>query len=500
MTAKGEARSTVDKLADQMWRLHNLYFIIDKAGKKIPFKPNWAQQQLLEEITLRHLVPKSRQFGISTLMGIIQLDTAIFDPGFSGLTIAHDLEAAEKLFYRNIKLPYDNLPEAIKNMVGCYRDRARELRFTNESMIAVATSGRSGSYQMLHVSEFGKICAKYPERAREIVTGTFEAAGKDQMIVVESTAEGRHGYFYEFCMEAKRAVDQKARLGQLDWRYTFLPWWQHPDYKINPSGVRVPRHLRKYFEMLAAKHEIKLSPAQKAWYVAKEKVLGEDMKREYPSFFEEAFSQSIKGAYYEEQMTRMRQDGRICSVPHQPGVRVDTWWDLGVDDATAVVFVQEVGRELHFIDYVEETGEGLPFFASMLDEKAKKHGYVYGEFIAPHDINVREFGSGTTRLSTAHALGINFQAAPKTEIADGIETVRNELGRTWIDEDKCAGLITCLDSYQKEWDDHHGCFKNKPLHNWASHGADAVRNGVTGRRFFTKPPAQTIRRAGKWAV
>lgn len=494
------SESAVSRLADQMWRLNNLYFIIDKGGKKIPFRPNSAQEKLLEELTLRHLVPKSRQFGISTIMGILQLDFAIFEPGFAGLTLAHDLEAAERLFYRNIKLPYDNLPESIRNMVGCYRDRARELRFTNESMIAVATSGRSGSFQLLHVSEFGKICAKYPERAREIVTGAFEAAGKDQMIVVESTAEGRHGYFYEYCMDAKRAADAGEKRGQLDWRYTFLPWWQHADYILNPAGVKIPASLNRYFQKLKATKGINLTPARMAWYASKAKVLGEDMKREYPSYFEEAFEQSIQGAYYEQEMTRMREEGRICSVPHQPGVRVDTWWDLGMDDATAVTFTQEVGRELHVIDYFEESGEGLAFYAQMLEEKRSKNGWVYGEHIAPHDINVRELGPGMSRRDTAAQLGLNFSTAPKGDLADGIELVRNELGRMWIDETKCERLISALDSYQKEWDDARGCFKQKPLHNWASHAADTIRNGLLGRRYHVRPMAMPVKRTRQWAV
>ncbi len=503
--AEFEALSRSDKkflenLADQRWRLENLYTIVDKQGKVIPFKPNWAQIRVYDELTPRHLIPKGRQFGISTALAILQLDCCLFIDNFSALTICHNLEDAEKLFWRNIKGVYDRLPDWLKEMVGATRDRARDIRFSNGSYISVATSGRSGAYNLIHISEFGKICAKYPDKAREIVTGTFEAAGKDQIVAIESTAEGgAYGYFYDYCMDAKRAQDESRHLTEMDWRMTFLPWWKHPEYVSNPMNVVLMEELVEYFEKLEAEQGIKLSPARKAWYQGKFKTLGEDMKQEYPSYLEEAFEVAIKGAYYEKEMTKARQEGRICSVPHQQGVKVDTWWDLGMDDAMAIWFTQEVGREVHLINYEEFSGETMSFYARLLKDLADERGYVYGSHVAPHDIEVRELGGGS-RWESAARLGLTFTVAPKLDPVDGIEAVRNDMSRWWIDSKNCEFGIRCLDAYQKEWDDRRGTYKTTPLHNWACHAADAVRTGVTGRVRTYRPRAQEVERRSGWGA
>lgn len=487
-------------LADQTWRLNNLYTIVDKQGKVVRFKPNWAQQRIIGELTPRHLIPKGRQFGVSTLIGILQLDCCLFQDNFSALTICHNLEDAEKLFWRNIKGVYDRLPDWLKEMVGATRDRARDIRFSNGSLMSVATSGRSGSYNLIHISEFGKICAKYPDKAEEIVTGTFEAAAKDQIIVIESTAEGgAYGYFYDYCIDAFRADDESRKLTEMDWRYTFLEWYKHPDYVSNPMHVTLPQELIDYFEKLEYEKGIQLSPARKAWYYGKWKVLGDRIKQEYPSYREECFEQAIKGAYYEKEMREMRKEGRICSVPHYRGIAVHTWWDLGMDDAMAIWFVQEVGKEVHLIDYEEYSGETMDFYARLLRDKAEERGFIYGFHIAPHDIEVRELGAGS-RWEAAARLGMKFVVAPKLDPVDGIEAVRNDMSRWWIDQTHCEYGIRCLDAYQKEWDDRRGTYKKTPLHNWASHAADAVRTGVTGQVSTYRPRAVPVRRVRSWGA
>lgn len=487
-------RKFIENLADQEWRMNNLYTIVNKQGKVVPFRPNWAQQRIMNEMTPRHLIPKGRQFGVSTFLGILQLDCCVFTDNFSALTICHNLDDAEDLFWRNIKGVYERLPEWLKEAVPATRDRSRDLRFANGSHASVSTSGRSGTHNLIHISEFGKICAKYPDKAREIVTGTFEAAGKDQIVVVESTAEGgAHGYFYDYCMEAQNAQNEGAKLSEMDFRMTFLEWYKHPEYVANPMNVTLPAELVTYFEKLEVEHDIKLSPARKAWYYGKTKTLGDDIKQEYPSYLEEAFEVVIKGAYYAKEMREMRKSGRICSVPHYRGIAVNTWWDLGMDDAMAIWFVQEVGRELHVIHYEEHSGETMDFYARLLRDLADERNYIYGHHIAPHDIEVRELGGGS-RWESAARLGLKFLVAPKLDVIDGIEAVRNDMSRWWIDKENCEFLIRCMDAYQKEWDERRGTYKTTPLHNWASHCADAARTGVTGQVRTYRPRARPVSR------
>lgn len=184
-----------------------------------------------------------------------------------------------------------------------------------------------------------------------------------------------------------------------------------------------------------------------------------------------SFTTPVQGSYYGAQMKRAEKEGRISGVPYQTESLVNTYWDLGIDDSTTIWFTQNIGREIHLVDYYETSGEGLAYYKKILEEK----GYLYGEHWAPHDIQVRELGTGKSRIETARELGINFMVAPKLSIEDGIEAGRNILSRCWFDREKCQRGMTALKSYHKEWDEKNKTYKNHPKHDWSSHGADAFR-------------------------
>lgn len=184
-----------------------------------------------------------------------------------------------------------------------------------------------------------------------------------------------------------------------------------------------------------------------------------------------SFTVPIAGAYYASHLMKAETEGRITTVPIETSLAVDTFWDLGIDDSTTIWFVQTAGQELRIIDYYENSGEGLAFYAKVLQEK----GYVYGRHFAPHDIEVRELGSGKSRLETARGLGISFKVAPKLSIEDGIEAGRNILSKCWFDRTKCHKGLNALKSYHKEWDEKNKVYRPHPEHDWSSHGADAFR-------------------------
>jgi hypothetical protein len=199
------------------------------------------------------------------------------------------------------------------------------------------------------------------------------------------------------------------------------------------------------------------------------------MKREFPSTPDEAFEASIQGAYFAKQMAKVREENRICKIHHQPGVLVNTAWDLGMDDQTCIWFHQRVGMENRLIDYYENNGESLEHYARVLQEK----GYVYGEHYFPHDVSVKELGSGKTRIETLEKLGFKNIVVIARELSledgDGIEAVRNLLPTCYFEESKCQQGIAALDAYQKVWDDKIGGYRERPLHNWASHAASAFK-------------------------
>lgn len=194
-----------------------------------------------------------------------------------------------------------------------------------------------------------------------------------------------------------------------------------------------------------------------------------------------SFDAPTIGAYYGKQMMIALEDDRITKVPWEPRLKVHTAWDLGMDDAMTIWFFQQQGMETRLIDYYENSGEGFPHYAKIMNE-GRRGEYVYGYHYAPHDISIRELGAGKSRKQAARELGIKFITVKKHNISDGIEAVRNLLPSCWFDEDLCARGIETLRQYRKEWDDQRMCYQNRPLHDWASHGADAMRTLACGLR------------------
>jgi len=486
--ADRDRRALSERLKDQRWRINNLYWITDKQGQRVKFNLNWAQEQLLDELNFLNLILKARQLGFTTFIDIYILDCCVFYPDTRAGIIAHTRDDAEAIFRDKVKFAYDHLPEAIRAKVPIVSDNKTTLELGNNSLIRVGTSLRGGTLQYLHISEFGKICAKFPEKAREIVTGALNTIEQGQIAFIESTAEGQEGRFYDLCAEAQAKARTGAKLTPLDWKFHFYPWWKEPTYTMDPEGVLIPPSMEKYFTGLRA-HGIELTPGQRAWYVKKAEVQREDMKREFPSTPEEAFEASVEGAYYAEQMARAETDGRICRVPWEPRVEVETWWDLGMDDATAIWFVQRVNSEIRIIDALEASGEGLSYYAKELRAKP----YVYSRHIGPHDIEVRELGTGKSRKETAEEMGLRpFEVAPKLEVADGIEALRNLLARCYFDAEKCADLLKALKNYRKDWDENRGVWLPRPRHDWASHYADAGRTGAVTREPLGKQPQKLV--------
>lgn len=479
----------IDCFGDQRWRLNNLYWITSKDGKRLKFELNWAQAELLDQMHYLNLVLKARQLGFTTFIEIYMLDACVFFPDTRAGVIAHTKDDAEAIFRDKIKFAYDNLPDQIKTANPIRRDNTTTLELANNSLIRVGTSLRGGTLQYLHVSEFGKICARFPEKAREIVTGALNTIEQGQMAFIESTAEGQEGRFYDLCQEAQTKGRMGSKLTPLDWKFHFFPWWREPSYAMEPEGVLIAPSLEAYFAALEPEG-VTLSAAQRAWYAKKSETQGDDMRREYPSTPKEAFEASVEGAYYAEQMARAETEGRIGRVPHEPQLRVETWWDLGMDDEMAIWFAQRHGREVRLIDYYANSGEGLAHYAKVISEKP----YTYSRHIGPHDSRVRELGTGKSRIETAESLGLKpWEVAPSLEVVDGIETVRNLLPRCWFDEQKCADGIRGLKGYRKEWNGDRGVWGTKPRHDWASHPSDSFRTGATAE----DPSAPSTERAFK---
>jgi len=213
------------------------------------------------------------------------------------------------------------------------------------------------------------------------------------------------------------------------------------------------------------------------------------------------FDQGIEGAYYAKYLAKAELDGRVTSVPYDPNCCVDTYWDLGVGDETVILLCQNIGNELHVINMYRNQGEGLNHYVKWLQTEGEKYDYIWGDHYAPHDIRVRELGSGAqTRLEIAKELGIRFKIVPNIPISEGIELARGVFPRLWIDEKKCSFLIKALENYHKSFNEKLNVYSDKPVHDWSSHCADAFRymaitQNKVRRGTMTEEEANLLERA-----
>lgn len=451
-----------------------LYHIKDKNGKKTPFVPNKVQLNLLKNLRYRNIILKARQLGFTTIIDIILLDCCLWEKNKNIWIIAQDLDNAESLFQDKIKFAFDNLPDEVRNFFVLKTDRTRELAIENNgSRITVWTSFRWGTYQYLHISEFGKICKKYPEKAREIMSGALNTVSSDNYIFIESTAEWNSGYFFEMCKDSENLHLSNKKLTKLDYKFHFYPWYKCDDYVLEDE-VSITSELQNYFEVLN-KQNIQLTQSQKNRYFKTAQIQKDEMQREYPSLSNECFNLSLKWAYYETYLNQIRKSGRFCKVDYDNNLSVHTAWDLwwaGGWDDTSIRFFQLFHEEIRLINFRSGNGYSLQeIIANIILTK----NYKYWIHIAPHDIKVHEYSTGTTRFQSALQIWLKFDIAPNIPISDGINQVRNILSRCRFDEIHTAKWFEALGNYIREFDEKNWIFREKPLHNRASNPADAFR-------------------------
>jgi phage terminase large subunit len=223
-----------------------------------------------------------------------------------------------------------------------------------------------------------------------------------------------------------------------------------------------------WFYMRLTVDDTKHIPPEEIERERREGIMSEDMiLQEYYC----SFTRGIEGAYYARYMDAARLEQRVGPVAWESAFKVHTAWDLGVRDSTTIIFFQTIGQTVKIIDCYENSKEGIEHYVKVLESKP----YIYGRHIAPHDIRVKEWGSGITRIEKARQLGIKFTLADEYSIQDGIEAARSLFGKLWIDEKRCEPLIKSLENYRQEYDSKKRIYKTRPLHDWSSHFADCYR-------------------------
>jgi hypothetical protein len=489
------------KYKDQLWRLNNLYHIMDEDGNDVLFVMNDVQVQLYDDMWWNNLVLKSRQHGITTFLCVYFLDCCLFEDNIRAGIIAHKLTDAKKIFRDKIKYAYKKLPLWIQEANPVTKDDAGELMFEHNSGIYVATSMRSGTLQLLHVSEYGYICRYTPNKAREIKSGAMETVHAGGMIFVESTAEGMGNDFHAMSTVAEQLKLAGKQPNSLQYSFHFYPWFSKGSNTMDPEGIEIRPEVQKYLQGIEGQCRVKFTPGQKAWYQSKKDTLKSDMWKEHPSISAECFYASLEGAYYGEEMALLREKGNIRRVPYDPSVKVFTFWDLG-NIYTALIYVQFIGEKINVIDCTyDELGQGLPYFAKVLQDKP----YIYGDHYGGPDIdpqsgsNAKSVHTGRTTIEHAYTLGIKFKVVEAHRVDDRIRECKDILGpdpRVYFDEAAAEMVYTALTQYRRRKNEQLSTeekpvFHDEPVHDWTSHLADAFGHlaiqyrvlNILGERF-----------------
>lgn len=476
------------RLLDKEWRIDNLYKIRNKDGKLIKFTRNRAQRHYGLSVWFRNLILKARQLGFTTYEAIDALDDVLFNPNIDALMIAHNLEAGESIFNKKIGFAWEKLPTEIQVLYSVDNKTTKTLKFgfgkKGFSSIAVDTSGRSGTYQRVHITELADMAKKYPKKIPDIIEGTIPAIPTTGRLDIESTSQGAAGEFYEMFMNAwERGQPTQPQ----EYKAHFYNWtWddEEMDRITNPIPFSEMQQGER-FEEYAKKHD--LNEIQITYYYQKWLSLNRKwnaLKREYPTTPQEAFDAVSEGTFYGESIGMMEENGQIGVYPWDRALKVHTVWDLGVGKNMRVGFYQKdtMTDKVRRIDHlVCEGSDGLPEAIA----KVKKKPYVYGKHFGPHDLEATDIGTGKTRIESAKKLGLNFTLVPDQSIEDGINAVSLFLDRLLVNEATNKEWIRSMKNYGREWDEKRGMYKDEPLHNWASHDADETRYAALSEKKMT---------------
>lgn len=476
-------------LQDPDWRINNLYHIRDKDGVQVLFKLNDSQQAVWDNLWHLNIILKDRQRGFSTFIAIYILDRCLFSEGLQCGIIDITLDDA-KLKLDKIRFAYDNLPDEVKAMCPRTEDKKESIAWLNGSAVRVGTSHRGGTLQILHISEMGKIAARFPDRAREIRTGALNTLKPGNYIFNESTAEGAAGEFYEDCQQGMKLKADGANLTKLDYRFHFFGWWMGDENRLNPDGIYISHDHVKYFEALEQELKIEIDDWQRAWYVKKELQQRDDMKREYPGTPEEAFEAAIEGAYLQKQINGLRKAKQITTFPVDPGYSLNTGWDYGIGDHMTIWIHQRVQFHERLVGYLAGTDDDVLYYWRQLQEMYEN---PWGYHFLPHDFGHRRGGTAKDHSSPPRTLqdilkeaGMrNTKIIPRADDKRAtINEVRLWLPKATIHAEHCEKGIKCLMNFRREWDDIMGCFKERPRHDWAQHGYDGLESLVRGLNAF----------------
>ena len=411
----------------------------------IPYKPRSLQAELHERLERFNVLVCHRRFG-KTVFAINELIRLALTVDKSRPRLAYMCP----LFKQAKSVAWDMLKEFSRVVPGVVFNEA-ELRADYPNGGRVQLFGADNYDALRGIYLDGVVLDEYAQMSPRAWGEVIRPALSDRkgMAIFIGTPMG-HGAFYDLYNKADN-----------------LKGWHRELYKASDT------HLLDSEELDAMRDEM--------------------TDDEYAQELECSWSAAIRGAFYSKELAKIEH--QIKEVPYDQNLPVITACDLGISDSFVIWYIQESGGEIRVIDCDAYTGMGLPDVIKEMDAKP----YKYKQHIAPHDISVRELGSGQSRIEIARKLGIKYDIAPKMSVQDGINAVRTQIPRMFFDKEKCRYGVEALTQYRTVYDDKRGVFSKAPLHDWSSDYADALRYFCVSKRkaVVSSQPLDYSKRDGK---
>ena len=412
---------------------------------KIPYKPRDLQAEMHKDLKRWNVLVMHRRFGktVFAVNHMIKHALTCPLPRPRVALVAPTFTQAKRISWDYVKYYAGVIPGVTFNETELRAD------FPNGGRIMLLSGENPDALRGIYLDlcVFDEYGMQNPRVWGEVVRPAL--SDREGAAIFLGTPNG-HNHFYEIMQQAKSEVSEGS------------DYWYWKIAKASETN------LVKEEELEAARKQM--------------------TQEQYEQEYECSFTAAIIGAYYGRLLVELEEKDRVTRVPYDPALPVHTAWDLGINDSTAIWFAQIFrGGAVNVIDYYENTGFGLDHYAEVLRQK----DYHYGDHLAPHDIEIRELGSGKSRLETAFSLGIRFKVIPKMKVADGINAARLLIPKCYFDKDNCAVGIEMLKQYRQEWDEKRKIFRDQPRHDFTSHAADAFRYlaiGLENRTTYTKPP------------
>ncbi len=471
---------TTDDLANPLWRLRNLYHIKRADdGRIIKFEPRPEQQRvydmLFKEGVKRLIILKARRLGMSTALDVLLTDQMLWNAGTQCSLVDQTAADAERKLATIAKVALDNLPPVALQCIEKVRDSGSilEVSVAGEaaSSFFAGLRARGGTNNWLHLSEWGVIQADDPRRSEEILTGAIPSAEHGRIIIETTWKGGRGGHLWEIVKGALETPE--AAKTDKDWRVVFFPWWKDPTYVVEGDVSTISPAISQYLDNMEQTTGHTFSPQQRLWYDRQSRDLGLFIFREFPTTLDECFKSPVEGAIYAGELDKLRASGAISAFKTDNSTLVHTAWDLGSPVNTVVWYFQVIGgNEIRVIDCdmdldmtpVQRVGHML----------AK--GYSYGAHFLPHDAAAtRTSGKADAQVYTEAGLA-NVRVLPRThDIWIGINACLQMFPRFSFRLPACERGLDALANYAYKRSSATGIVVQEPVHNWASHAADALR-------------------------